>query len=305
MKINSSHLAKLREQEKLAKANQAAVEVAVADYLIEIENEYGFPIKLESLAGKASPGSIRTAAVWGQPNRQGGHSIAVGRHKPWLLPHRLAQAVAIIEIECQADRAGKRRTHCLPGTQFRRLLDRYVPARKDNQGLLQELFILSYSLPAELAVDAGLQARFPDLRPAQFVNQHRLEDECAENLGSLATLDVSPELWLALESLYAARALFVDRMLGSTIEHFARFRGSPAAARAEKMYAAVEAYVSGKPKPGDHYSLIDRFAGIAGLDGLHAWDKRPLFELNELIHAQTGSNGTPPASSSPAGHSLE
>ena len=57
----------------------------------------------------------------------------------------------------------------------------------------------------------------------------------------------------------------------------------------------MEAYVSGKPNPGDHYTLIDRFAGIAGLDGLHAW-RRQLFELIE----QTDSNGTPPA-----GHSQQ
>jgi hypothetical protein len=32
-------------------------------------------------------------------------------------------------------------------------------------------------------------------------------------------------------------------------------------------------------QPGDHYKLIDTFAEILGLPGLHQWDSRPCYEV--------------------------
>ena len=143
------------------------------------------------------------------------------------------------------------------------------------------------------------------LEPAQFVDLHRSEAASADHFGSHRDWEVSPELLVALESLEGVRALFVDRRFGGTIEHFARFRGSPAAARAEEMYAAVEAHISSNPRPGDHYSLVDRFADIAGLHGLHDWDTRPVFELEELVGAGVGASGTFPLSRPPEDPWLE
>ena len=292
MKIDNSHVKKLREQENLAEANQATVEDAVVDYQLSVENR-GHRIDLENLPPGALSAASRIRCFWHQRTRQDCHTIQlVGRHKPWLLLHRVAQAVALIELECLAEQAGTRKTHCSPRQNFQRVLSQFIPAKKDNQRLLKKLLDLSYSVPLEIVTEVGLTNKFPALEPAQFLDLHRSEAENARDFSSHGAWKVSPELLLALESLQGVRALFVDRRFGSTIEHFARFRGSPAAARAEEMYVAVEAHISSNPRPGDHYSLVDRVTGIAGLHGLHDWDTRPVFELEALVGAGVGASGT-------------
>jgi hypothetical protein len=290
MRLQDSTPLPLRAQETLAKKQQSQAEQVVIDNLVRLESTYGIPVEIESLAGTDSSGAI-PRDFWNQKTRKKCHTIVLGKCEPWLRPHRLAGAVALIEFECQANEAGRRLTHVLSRDAFLHLLNRQTPNGSDNNWVLRTLFAHLRSLPVELLVETNMKRKFPALLPAQIVNVNRFAAQAPADLTDLVSMNVSPQLWVAARALHATRALFVDKTFPCGTTHFDRFKDQAVRSLAEQAYQTIIEFSGSDPKPGDHYGLVDRISELFGLMGLHDWDVRPTFELNELVadHVRSGS----------------
>jgi len=277
------HSIMLAEQENLAKAQQTAAEQTVADFQRDLEERYEIPIFLEyglvtaSCAGMARP-------YWEQRTKVLRHSIAMAPRAPWFLPQVLAHELTHIQLECEANTAGRRKTHCQLPASIKKVLGYCDPTKRGDKDLLKSLFSYSLNVPVDLVVESRLQRRFPVLAPAQFVSAHRFEEKNEENYPATLNWDVSPRLRLAYDALTAVHSLFVDRTMAGGVRHFDRFSGHPAGDLAIKLYAEFQTYLDHNPEPDAHYLLVNRFAELIELRGLHDWLPQPIFELKDIYH---------------------
>ena len=77
-----------------------------------------------------------------------------------------------------------------------------------------------------------------------------------------------------------ARALFKDKLFGT--HHFSRWRNTPTAGLAERLYGAFE---SADRRPGCHYRLIERCAELSGFTGMFVMDTRSMSEIENVLSA--------------------
>jgi hypothetical protein len=119
------------------------------------------------------------------------------------------------------------------------------------------------------------------LRPAQFVNLHRLVANSLDGHRLTQPWNVSPRFREAFDSLVALRSRFVNQTAPVSGKQVDPFAGTSAGRLAGELYDEFLSAFDQWSAPGGHYAMVDRFADIIGLPGLHNWVPKPIFELAE------------------------
>jgi len=125
------------------------------------------------------------------------------------------------------------------------------------------------NLPMDLLVETRLRAQMPILAPAQFLALRHLMAASRgfdENAGLRRFLP--RQLWRAVLAMDGAFRVFWDERLGGATEFAARSRTLPTFELSLRLLRQWEAN-SAQLRAGDHYSLVDGFAALLGLEGLY------------------------------------
>jgi hypothetical protein len=285
MKIASQSSKLLRDQEKLAIALRDAATKAVGEYRRRIERDHGLPIVMESLETETGAGGT-VRPLWDQRTRVRCHSIDLAPCEPWARPHKLAHELIHIQLECAAFAAGVRRSHVMLTPTYQHFMAMCDPRRKDDPTLLRKIFNFSLNVPVDMIVELRLQREFPVLKPAQFVNLHRLVANSLDGHRLTRPWDVSPQFRQAFDSLVALRSRFVNQVAPAPGKQVDPFDGTSAGRLAWELYDEFKTVADQWSAPGGHYAMVDRFAEIIGLPGLHDWVPEPIFELAERAAAR-------------------
>lgn len=286
MKIQTHSSRLIREKQKQAQALQTQAIADVQDYRQKLEKDFGIPIVMESLGDDTGAGGT-VRPYWDQRTRVRCHSIALASCESWARPHKLGHELTHIALECEAFAAGRRRTSFQSKSTTERLLAMCDPAKTDDPWVLKKIVSYSRNVPVDMVVESRLKQRFSKLAPAQFVNVHSFEERIARDAHLNRPMDASPKFLLALDSMVAARALFVDRSFESPFKHFDRFQNKPAGDLAQQLCDEFQGAFDHGMSPDDHYRLIDRFSEIVGFSDMHEWVAETAFEIIE----QLASNG--------------
>jgi hypothetical protein len=92
---------------------------------------------------------------------------------------------------------------------------------------------------------------------------------------------VSPRFREAFDSLVALRSRFVNQTAPAPDKEVDPFDGTSAGRSARELYEEFQSAADQWSVPGGHYAMVNRFAEIIGLTGLHDWVPEPIFELAE------------------------
>jgi len=272
----------IRDQEKLAIAQLPKAARIIQEYRQQLEKDYGFPIVFKQLETQSLAGGI-VRPYWDQRREVRCHSIDLSPCDVWARPHKFSHELTHIALECEAQASGQRKSHDPLAPTMHRLLAACDPKRSDEEYLLRRLYSYSMNVPVDLVVESRLARDFPVLAPAQFVNLHRFEERNARGHKHSLIWNVSPETRLAYDALVATRARFVDELVPGPFKYYERFRGTDAGSLADQLHAEFQTAFQRGMAPGDHYILVDRFAAIIGLPGIHGWRPEPVFEIVEQL----------------------
>ncbi len=258
-------------------AQEPTATPAVQVFRRRLEVNYGLPIVMERLGANASAGGT-VRPCWDQHTEVRHHSIDLEPYEKWLRPHKLAHELMHIALECEAHAAGKRLTcGTSPQTPARLLSLCDQPPKPNDAELISRMASHARNTSVDLVVEARLQRELPAIAAAQWVGLHLFD---SSNRSSLQGWQVSPILRQALEALIAVRSLFVDTSFPNpSLSCFEQFRGTPAGAMAEQLFAEFKTRFDRGLQPGEHYELMNRHAEIVGLPGLHSWSPEPVFRL--------------------------
>ena len=263
-----------RQQENLAIANQEEAHRTVQAFRFDLEHRYGIPIVLEHM-DNVDPAAGGVKSYWEQYTDRRCHSMDLPECVPWLQVHNFAFGLVHIRLECEAQAAGKRRTHWITCSQR----DGLLAQCQAIEPLAKLLFNLSYIIPSDMVVESIVRRDFPVLAPAQWVNINR---QLKVNIkDALAPCHLPPNIGLALQALAGVSALFSDSLFPGTTRHFAPFEQLAAGALATQLH---EEFQTAFPNlgPAGHYQLVDRFAEILGFPALHDWAPEAAWELMAL-----------------------
>jgi hypothetical protein len=279
MRITTPLNRRLRDTINVAIAQVTNANNAVQDFRKRLEADYEFPVIFGRLkSSSAAGGTVRS--YWDQLTDVRCHTIDLVPGESWAWPHKAAHELMHICLECEAEAAGRRMTGGLSQPAQTRLLSLCDPSKKDDAQILQKISSYAHNVPVDLVVESRLQRELPAIAAAQFVTQHLFDSENRSQLPVLQSWDVSPNLRQTMEALVAVRSLFLDTYFPSPPQRcFDQFQDTATGNLAAQLFDEFKSRFDRGLQPGEHYELMDRFAEIIGLPGLHTWTPKTRFQL--------------------------
>jgi hypothetical protein len=273
--VAQAHLMRVKESQAIRDQDKSLR--LVDNYRIQLETIHGYPIIVRDKVKGGFTG--RTRPYWDQHIDSRSHSIQLAPCAPWVRPHLLAHELIHVALECEANVAGKRKTHVQSLAALQQFLAAVGANRKSDEAALKILFSFALNVATDLVVEARLRRDFPSLAAPQFIVLHKFQDRDALSHDVSKAWDISPRLRQAYDTLTAVRALSADHLVPGIMKRFERYQNTPAGDRARQIYDEFQTAFYGGMESDDHYHLADRVAELIGLPGLHDWSPLPAFKL--------------------------
>jgi len=268
---------KVQEQQQQAKELLPKAAADVKRFQRELEEKYGTRIEVREEPGGQQ--RARSRLKWQDSNAPDHHVVGLNSLSDWERPHLLCHELLHIALESEADAACVRRLVFFPPDVRTRLAKCLPPGI--SSGIVHTLCEFTQNAAVDMVVESRLHTDFPNLRPAQAVFLNRAQfDEIRQGF-VMRKGDLKDPRCTYLEGAMAARALFKDRLFGTT-SYFEHWDGRRTKVLAERLY---NAFATASPCPGWHYDLILRWDELAGLSGIHVMDPRPVWEVEAEYRA--------------------
>lgn len=274
-------------QKAKARRDESAMFRCVQDYRAELEQASGYPVRVEDEEFKDSAGA-RIQMAW--THRRDHHRLTTRRgHPAELLAHLQAHELTHLRIEIAARRLGKnqffttttateakaRRDLAADADKLRRA--GYDPARIENlhTAVIKALCGFLFNCPLDMVIERDLHARFPVLRPSQYLSVRLMADEALRANTTPEILKITPRKILrASLAMNGAYCLFLDDLFEGASAFAAPYRRLDNFDMAKRLYRHWTER-SAVLEEGTEYVLVDEFADLLGLRDWYEWQPDP------------------------------